>query len=72
MTVFTDYEGQQIVLTDLVEQHITSGHYEIRDMGVREVVEGALAYPDIVMSHNRALHYSRMRLNTQFGDKYIG
>jgi hypothetical protein len=71
MTVFTDYEGQQIVLTDLVEQHITSGHYEIRDLGIREVIEGTLAHPDIVTSHNRALHYFRMRLNTQFGDKYI-
>ena len=71
MTVFKDYEGHQVVLTDLAEQHINSGHYEIRDLGVREVIEGALAYPDIVTSHNQALHYFQMRLNTQFGDKYI-
>ncbi len=67
----SDHEGRQIILTDVAEQHILSGHPEIVAVGSHRVIGETLAAPDIVVSSNRALQYFRMYPDTPFGGKYV-
>ena len=71
MQVFQDYGGRQVVLTDVAERHITSGHREISALGTYKVIGETLDRPDIVVIYNRALQYYRMWPGTPFGDKYV-
>ena len=71
MMIFEDFQGRQVILTALAERHIVSGHHEIAELGIHQVIEETLISPDIVVRRNRAFHYYRMRLNTPFGDKYV-